>query len=260
MNGYALTTIRPILTPKVTTMASNSVSSTFLPPSQLQLEIPSHSPAHPPFAFSTAGSHKRAALNQMACDTLLSWLHTEPGISANLWPHPSALASIWELVDGTAVIVNSTRMVLLPSLAMDREEMRVSQEWVDIPAWIADYYLAVQVNPDDNWIEIIGYTTHYQLKTLAMYDASDRTYSLCIDNLIQDLNVLQLAREFCPTEPLHAEVSSLPHLPLAQANQLIERLGNPELIFPRLAIPFHLWGKKIPQSSPGESFSSLPLC
>jgi len=24
----------------------------------------------------------------------------------------------------------------------------VPQEWVDIPEWAADYYLAVQVNPD----------------------------------------------------------------------------------------------------------------
>lgn len=223
-------------------MASHSASSTFLPPSQLRLDVPSSSSVHSALAFSTAGSRRRAILNQMACDAFLPWLRTEQGISAHVWPHTIALASIWELVDGTAITFGSTRMVLLPTLAMDGEEIRVPQEWVDLPVWQADYYLAVQVNPDEHWIQITGYTTHHRLKTIAQYDASDRTYSLTLDDLIQDLNILWLAQEFCPTEPLRVEVASLPHLPLAQANSLIERLGNPELIFPRLAVPFHLWG------------------
>lgn len=223
-------------------MASNPASSTFFSPSQLRLDIPSHSLVHPASTFSTAGSRRRAALNQIVCDAFLPWLHTEHSIPARLWPHTIALSSFWELVDGTAVVLNSTRMVLIPSLAMDQEEVRIPQEWVDIPAWSADYYLAVQVNPDEHWIQITGYTTHHQLKTIGLYDAGDRTYSLVVDDLIPDLNVLWLAQEFCLTEPLRAEVSPLPNLPLAQANQLLERLGNPNLIFPRLAIPFHLWG------------------
>jgi hypothetical protein len=133
-------------------------------------------------------------------------------------------------------------MVMIPSLAADREELRVPQEWVDIPDWMADYYLAVEVNPDENWLEITGYASHHRLKTGAVFDADDRTYSLSIDDLIQDLNILWLTQEFCPNESLRAEVAPLPHLPLVQARQLIERLGNSDLIFPRLAIPFHLWG------------------
>jgi hypothetical protein len=223
-------------------MASNPASSTVLNAFHLQLEIPSYSLGRSTSAFSTAGSRRRAALNQMACDAFLPWLQTEQGISARLWPNAIALPSFWELVDGTAIVFNGTRVVLIPSLAIDREEMRVLQEWVDIPGWSADYYLAVQVNPDENWVAITGYTTHHRLKTIGLYDADDRTYSLAGDDLIQDLNVLWLAWEFCPTEPLRTDVSPLPYLPLAQANQLIERLGNPDLIFPRLAIPFHLWG------------------
>ncbi|MBD2352962.1 DUF1822 family protein [Anabaena variabilis FACHB-171] len=37
-------------------------------------------------------------------------------------------------------------------------------------------------------------------------------------------------------------VAPLPTLPLAQAENLLERLGNSEVVFPRLAIPFELWG------------------
>lgn len=223
-------------------MVSNPASSTFPILPRLRLDIPSQSPVHSTATFSTAGSHRRTALNQMACDAFLPWLRAEQNIPARLWPNAIALPSFWDLVNGTAIALNSSRIVLLPSLALDQEELRIPQEWVDIPAWFADYYLAVRVNPDEDWIEITGYTTHHRLKTLATYDPNDRIYSLAGDDLIQDLNVLWLAQEFCPTEPLQAEVPSLPELALAQANQLIERIGNPDLIFPRLAIPFHLWG------------------
>jgi hypothetical protein len=37
----------------------------------------------------------------------------------------------------------------------------------------------------------------------------------------------------------------LPHLELAQAENLIHRLANPTIINPRLEIPFHLWGALI---------------
>ena len=35
--------------------------------------------------------------------------------------------------------------MLIPSEAIDDSELEVPQEWVDIPSWAADYYLAVQI-------------------------------------------------------------------------------------------------------------------
>ncbi|MEX0268730.1 DUF1822 family protein [Leptolyngbyaceae cyanobacterium UHCC 1019] len=192
-------------------------------------------------AFSTPGRRWSADLNQMALTAFLPWLRDQFAANPQVWLD-ATLPSIWEFVNGTAIAIGSLRLVLIPSAALDTDELRVPQEWVDLPSWAADYYLAVQVNPDDGWIEVWGYASHEQLKNRGVYDASDRTYSLAEDDLIHDLTVLQVALEFCPTETRRAAIAPIPTLEITQATHLIERLGNPDLAFPRLAIPFSLWG------------------
>jgi hypothetical protein len=205
----------------------------------LRLEIPPVTSTSA--AFSMPGCRWNADLNQLALTAFLPWLRDESTSSVTIWME-STLPTIWEFVNGTAIAVGDLRLVLIPSEALDTDELRVSQEWVDLPAWAADYYLAVQVNPDDGWIEVWGYTSHEQLKHHGVYDASDRTYSLAGSDLIHDLTVLQVAQELCPTETRRAAIASLPTLELTQVTNLIDRLGNPDLAFPRLAIPFPLWG------------------
>jgi hypothetical protein len=132
-------------------------------------------------------------------------------------------------------------LILLPTEAIDLDELRVPQEWVDIPSWVADYYLAVQVDVDDRWLRIWGYTTHQHLKQQATYDAGDRSYYLDGSDLIQNLNVLWVARQL-GGESTRAAVNSLPPLPLVQADNLLQRLGSTTIAMPRLAVPFSLWG------------------
>ncbi|MGI0486935.1 DUF1822 family protein [Pantanalinema rosaneae CENA516] len=215
------------------------VPSPTLLDTHLYLEIPEI--REPEAAFSTPGSRWRATLNQITLDTVLPWLRREYAPNAKVW-RPGSLASLWDVVTGTAITVDGLRLVLVPTTAIDADELRVPQEWVDLPSWVADYYLAVQVNVDEGWLRIDGYTTHQRLKAQASYDANDRTYSLDATDLIQDVNVLWVTRELCPEETLRAEVSELPALPLAQAENLLKRLGNPAVTFPRLEVPFSLWG------------------
>ncbi len=203
------------------------------------LEIPEAALEQQNQGFSTSGARWRARLNQMSLAAFLPWLQEEE--IAKVWPSVAALPSFWELVNGTAIECEDIRLVLLPTVEIDLRELRVPQEWVDIPSWSADYYLAVQVNPDASWIRIWGYTTHDQLKTKGVYDPNDRTYSLDEDDLIQDLNVLWVARQLCPEERLRAEVAPVSTLPLRQAENLLERLGDPAILFPRLAMSFQLW-------------------
>ena len=210
---------------------------------RLYLEIPESVGQQNP-AFSTLGAAWQAHLNQISLAAILPWLQEER--AANVVPAVAALPSFWEVVNGTAIESEGIRLVLIPTIAIDLRELRVPQEWVDIPSWNADYYLAVQVNPDAGWIKIWGYTTHHQLKTKGTYDPSDRTYSLDEADLIQDLNVLWVARQLYAEqlfleEPLRAEVATVPALLLPQAENLLERLGNPAIVFPRLAVPFPLW-------------------
>lgn len=191
--------------------------------------------------FSLPSSRWNAYLNQICLTTVLPWLQEEYAPKAKVWPNNPALPSFWEVVNGTAIVLDDTRFVLIPSEAIDQSELRVPQEWVNIPSWVADYYLAVQVNPDDRCVVIWGYATHKQLKQ-GFYDLSDRTYSLPQEKLILDLNVLWVARQLAKEEITRAEVTPLAILPQAQAENLLQRLGNPAIIEPRLAVPFELWG------------------
>jgi hypothetical protein len=145
-------------------------------------------------------------------------------------------------VNGTAIEGNGLRMVLMPTESLNGEELRVAQEWVDLPGWAADYYIAIQVNSEEGWICVQGYATHQRLKHRGLYDTRDRTYSISEDDLIRNVNLLWLSREFCPDEPLRSEMEPLPVLPLEQANSLIQRLSNSSVTIPRLEVPFQRWG------------------
>ena len=207
----------------------------------LHLEIP-QSPQMQEKLYSTPGASRRAWINQLCLQAFLPWFKEEIAPNAKVYPNIAALASFWELVNGTPIIFDTYRLVLIPTLAMDGDELQVPQEWVDIPEWAADYYIAVEVNPDDNWIKIFGYTTHKTLKKKGIYDISNRTYSLESEDLIQDLNVLWVTRQMNYPETLRAEITPLASIAPTQAENLLERLGNPEVKFPRLEVPFTLWG------------------
>lgn len=192
-------------------------------------------------SFSSSSSRWNAYLNQVCLNSVLNWIREEYAPEANVWLN-ATLPSIWEVVNGAAITVDTTRFVLVPTETIDLSELRVPQEWVDIPSWAGDYYLGVQVDPDQGLVKIWGYATGEQLKQKASYDAQDRTYCLDEDDLIQDISVLWVARQLCQSERTKTENSPLPSIPLAQVENLITRLGNPDLINPRLAVPFKLWG------------------
>lgn len=196
---------------------------------------------------STATSRYRAYLNGVCLHSFLNWLQ-EDVPEATPWLPLADLTATWEVVNGTAVQVGATRFVLIPSEAIDDGELAVPQEWVDIPAWVGDYYLAVQVQPEQNWLRIWGYTTHQELKSKGDYDSDDRTYSVAAEQLTRDLNALWVTVRLCGTAQTRSAVVPLPELSPSQAENLIQRLGN-DVMFPRLAIPFALWGALLEQET-----------
>lgn len=232
-------------------MTANATLFTFASPSDLILEIPANTQNeayHRSQSFSHPAWGYQAYLNQLCLDVILPWLQSDFAPNAKISPNINALPSIWELVNGSAITSNGIRFVLIPSEAMDLSELRVPQEWVDISSWVGDYYLAVQVEPDEAYVRVWGYCSHAQLKDKGNYDASDRTYSLDATDIITDISVLAVALEFCQTESTRSAIVEIPILPQSQAENLISRLGNPEVMTPRLAIPFELWGALIEHS------------
>ena len=66
--------------------------------------------------------------------------------------------NLWEFVTGFALNLGKSRLVIIPSETIDTDEFSVPQEWVDIPELAADYYLAVQVNFEDRWLRVWGFS------------------------------------------------------------------------------------------------------
>jgi hypothetical protein len=226
-------------------MTASTALFTFASPTDLILEIPANV-QNQAYLYSQSFSHPssgyQAYLNELCLNVVLPWLQADFAPQAKVSPNINALASFWELVNGTAIVSDGIRFILVPSEAMDLSELRVAQEWVDISSLAGDYYLAVQVEPDEAYVRVWGYCSYEQLKNQGSYDASDRTYSLDAVNIINDINVLTLERQLCPQESTTKVIPQLATLPQEQAQNLISRLGNPEIITPRLAIPFQLWG------------------
>ncbi|OCQ91145.1 hypothetical protein BCD67_25440 [Oscillatoriales cyanobacterium USR001] len=189
-------------------------------------------------------SRYNAYLNGICLPAFLNWL--SESLAEERLPKPSVwhsqdIASIWEVVNGTAIEIGETRLVLIPSDEGDLEEFCVPQEWVDIPNWSADYYLAIQVNldgdDDEFWMEICGFATHRQLKSEGRYSISDRTYSLAIEELTPSLTVMQITLGL----NLQAEVSLLPKLSQIEAKELLDVFGDSSVYSPRLKSSFYQW-------------------
>jgi hypothetical protein len=193
-------------------------------------------------AYSTAGARQRARMNQQCLEAVLAWLQAEFNVPARIYPNSAALPSIWEVVNGTAIQFNGIRLVLIPTVTIAVDELRVAQEWLDIPDWTADYYISVQIEPEGCLLRLGGYATHQQLKTTGIYTEHDRTYAIEVDNLSQDNDSLWIACQLCLPPAAKATVAPLPHLPQAQANTLLNQLGQATVLFPRLDAPFERWG------------------
>lgn len=193
----------------------------------------------------TAKGQWNEYLNQICQQTFLPWLQAEYQPRASLSLDERLLPSFWAVVNGTALTWGNKRLILIPEKSFDNSEYEIPQEWVDIPKLAGDYYLAVQINPDELWMRVWGYTTHKQIKTSATYNSSGRTYSLDTVEIIQDLNVLWVVSKLNPDEETQASLTNLSPVSATQAENLLSRLANPVIIQPRLELPFPLWGELV---------------
>jgi Protein of unknown function (DUF1822) len=173
-------------------------------------------------------------LNQLCLQTFL------PILEEDVTLDPISTANFWTHVNGAAFMWRNKRIILIPNIYIDTTEFTIPQEWVDIPQLVGDYYLAVQINPDELTMRVWGYTTHQLIKSKATYNF-DRTYTLDGQYLIPDLNVLWVVSQLNSTEPTRVTVPDLSPVGATLAENLLSRLGNLNIIQPRLEIPFSLW-------------------
>ena len=224
------------------------MSPIFANPRQLQLEIPAATqtaawqlsqPLHLP------GARWQVYLNQLCLRVCLNWFRSEFQAPITAFPAANANPIHWEMVAGSQIRLGDIQLVLIPSDAAGQDELVVPQEWVEIPNWVSDYYLAVTVSPDDTWVEIWGYTTYQQLQITAQYDDWERSYRLDTADLSSDIGALWTILEHGLTMEAEgsnqAESTVLEEMSATQAETLIEQLGRPETVFPRSAMPFAQW-------------------
>jgi hypothetical protein len=215
-------------------------------PERLWLEISDQAQEHAwrlskqkPYSHTTASWN--AYLNNLCLHIFSAWLKEDSDLreTINVWLDDEQLASVWEVLNGTMLTIGDTKVVLIPSDKSNFQELRIPQEWVDIPNWAGNYYLAVELNLEERWFGVWGYATHQQIRKEAKYDSLDQTYSLDVEDLITDLNVMWVAREVCPVEKLEVEPLSIS---TTQVEKLLDQLSKFTFYSPRLDVPFKMWG------------------
>ena len=201
--------------------------------------------------YSNPTSRCQAYLNEICWQTVIPWLEAwlkEDGNNANFTNQ--YLADIWEFVNGSVVNLDKIKIALIPSETTDLEEFDIAQEWVDIPQWQADYYLAVQVNFDvceEAWIRVRGYVSYRQLKDNGEYESSDRSYYISQEYLEEDIaDIILSPQAIAQTD---RELLTPTELSPVTTNQLLDKLGNSSVYYPRLAIPFSQWAMIITNSA-----------
>jgi hypothetical protein len=146
------------------------------------------------------------------------------------------------VVNGTAIDVGKIRLALIPSETSDLEEFCIPQEWVDIPNWRADYYLAVQMNLDDqneSWMRLWGFISYHKLEKKGIYEISDRAYYIEQQYLSEDLTLLLLDPQ--PILARNTQEEPVRSLSAEAARQLLEKLSSSSVYSPRITVDFEQW-------------------
>lgn len=207
----------------------------------------------------TPKSRWNAYLNKICLVAVLKRIQSDNIPEASAWLSSSRMSSIWEVVNGSAITIESKKIVLIPTEAIDDGELEVPQEWVDIPSWAGDYYITVQVRPEVDGLRVWGYTTHQELKEKAVYDASVRAYCIDAEDLTRDMDSLWVKYRLYSQVPTRVEVAPLAELSTTQAENLIQRLSNLSILFPRLSVPFATWGALLENENWRSSLYELRL-
>ena len=193
--------------------------------------------------YSNNGAAWNAYLNRLAMEVFLPWLQEVTGENVRPRFDNEERAHLWEVLNGTAIQLDKTRLILLPTEEKE-EGFAIPREWVDIPEWTADYYLSIYVNlaeeEDECEVEILGYVTHQELKNNGQYDRATQTYAPSDRDFIEDITLLFLARQVVGDRTV--AVDPLPFLAPQRQQELWEELSHPSVWNPRLTVSFDEWG------------------
>ncbi|NET45433.1 DUF1822 family protein [Okeania sp. SIO2B3] len=219
--------------------------------------------------YADETAYYNAFVNNLCLKVVATWLTEYLEIDEQkitIFPTQKDAQKLWNFIDGTAIEVENTRFIIVPVESVNIQECSIQKEWIDLQNWIGNYYLFVEINLDKHWLRILGYTTHKTIKSKGKYDCTTRTYSLAREQLIDDLEVMWIARELCPDET--EKVEQLPVITRSKALDLASEVQNYLSSVARLSLDFEHWGAllenhwdllsiKIPVSTINQSLSPL---
>lgn len=191
--------------------------------------------------YSYEAARWNAYLNCLSLNAFISWVKEYLDLSETVLflPNEDESYKLWEFLNGTSIQLGNNRIVIIPTEDSIVEEFCIQQEWIDIPGWEANFYVLIQVNPEEHWLRILGYANHNTIKYKAEYNQITRTYSLLRNNLTVDLNVMWIEGGLLTQKQLAS--IPLPNISHQQVKTLIGKIDDHLLCSPRLLFNFEDW-------------------
>lgn len=210
-------------------------------------------------SYPTDAARQNAYLNQLLVRSFLGYLNTDvlpdfdQGIPSlpTIWPAFSERPTVWSWVSGSAIDIGPSRLVLIPTEDIHGDDVRIPREWVELPEWMGNFYLAAQVDIARGWIQVLGYATHAQVLQQSRYAEVDETYRLSTDQLTDNLAALWMTYELCQNPRLTVSTMSMDRAMVATTNartsyeQRVSQLALTSFTLQRLALPFWDWAKVV---------------
>jgi hypothetical protein len=179
----------------------------------------------------------RSYLNILARETFISWVNLMLEREISDTKKLEDNLSIWEFLNGNVINIDSTPIVLIPQETEDKSEISIPQEWLTIPDWVGNYYVAVQVNIEENWLNFWGYTTYEDLQIYGELDNLTRSVNLSGEYLETDLSLILLDYEYgWESAP---QINPLPMLSPRVKTNLTQQVETS--LAPRLLLNFQQW-------------------
>ncbi|MGI0481318.1 DUF1822 family protein [Geminocystis sp. CENA526] len=188
---------------------------------------------------SLHGGRHQSFLNALSSICLIKWLKiTFPHLNYYELDQENLL-SMWEFVNGTPILINNSRLILLPEEMGDLTEFYVAQEWVDIPHCRGDYFLPIQVNLETGWLRFWGFVAYEDVKKIGIHDASFAQYILSDQFVEGDINMLFLFEKYALSS--QPEYQALPLLSTEEKHNLLAQLTSLNPITIRHHLSFVQW-------------------
>jgi hypothetical protein len=135
------------------------------------------------------------------------------------------------------------KIVVIPSDSLDISGISIPREWVDIPQWTPDYYLAAQLDLEQNTILLWGYVHSNTIKQQAVLNHSHQYYTLPLEKMSLDLELFGITQQLVVPPQFHQQS-------FITANSLnkkdaLEKLSTLSPYSPRLDLPFETWSALI---------------